>query len=90
MYTVETLSRRLDGMTSTIGGDCMAQQRTRTGGKKLPATVAETDLNLVCLELPSDVHQQFRVEAARVGISRAAMARRLVEEWTARRKSGGK
>ena len=45
----------------------------------------ETGLKLVRLELPTDVHKQFRIEAAREGMSMAALARKLVEEWTAGR-----
>ena len=64
------------------------------------ASTEETGLKLVRLELPTDVHKQFRVEAAREGLSMAAMARKLVEEWiagrsqatpaTPKRKAGGK
>jgi hypothetical protein len=39
-------------------------------------------------EIP-DVHRQFRVEAAKEGLSMAAVARRLVEEYL-KRKSAGK
>ena len=56
----------------------------------MPAVAEETELKLVRLELPPEVHKQFRIEAAKEGLSMAAMARRLVEEWTARRKAGGK
>ena len=56
----------------------------------MPAVAEETGLKLVRLELTPDVHKQFRVEAAKEGLSMAALARRLVEEWTAKRKVGGK
>jgi plasmid stability protein len=56
----------------------------------MPAIAEETGLELVRLEMPSEVHKQFRVEAAKEGLSMAAMARRLVEEWTAKRNAGGK
>jgi plasmid stability protein len=42
---------------------------------------------LVRLELPKSTHQDFRVEAAKEGRSMANMARRLVEEWLAKRKA---
>jgi hypothetical protein len=56
----------------------------------MPVAPAETGLKLVRLELTPEVQRQFRVEAAKEGLSMAKMARRLVEEWMARRKGGGK
>ena len=47
-------------------------------------------LKLVRLELPPEVQKQFRVEAAKEGMSMAAMARRVVEEWIAKRQKGAK
>jgi len=63
---------------------------TTEEGKKMSAVAKQTGLKLVRLELPSDVHGQFRVEAAKEGMSMAALARRLIEKWTANRKRGGK
>ena len=56
----------------------------------MPATTQERGLKLVRLELPPDVQKQFRVEAAKEGMSMAAMARRVVEEWVAKRTKGGR
>jgi hypothetical protein len=68
----------------------MAKKRQATGGRKMAAVAADTGLKLVRLELPPAVHRDFRVEAAKEGASMASMARRLIEEWTAKRKQGGK
>ena len=68
----------------------MAKKRAEMGGRKMSAVVEETGLKLVRLELPTDVHKQFRVEAAKEGLSMAALARKLVKEWTTKRKVGGK
>jgi hypothetical protein len=58
------------------------------GGKPVNAT--GTLLKIVRLELPDALHKQFRVEAAKEGVSMASMARRLVEEWMSKRKAGSK
>lgn len=58
------------------------------GGRGMP-TAVEAEAKSIRLELPPDVHQQFRVEAAKEGASMAAVARRLVEDYL-RRKSGAK
>ena len=57
------------------------------GAKRMSAV--EVEAKSIRLELPPDVHQKFRVEAAKEGMSMAAVARRLVEEYL-KRKSGGK
>jgi hypothetical protein len=67
----------------------MAKKRIEAEGKKMPATVEQPGLKLVRLELTPAVHQQFRVEAAKEGTSMASMAKRLVEEWVAKRAKGG-
>ena len=64
----------------------MARAKTK-GAKNVIAT--EIEAKSIRLELPPDVHQQFRVEAAKEGMSMAAVARRLVEEYL-KRKVGGK
>jgi hypothetical protein len=56
------------------------------GAAKMPATV-ETEAKSIRLELEPDTHQQFRVEAAKEGMSMAAVARRLVEEYLKRKTS---
>jgi hypothetical protein len=71
------------------GGD-VAKKRAEMGGRKMSAVPEDADPKLVRLELSPDVHRQFRIEAAKEGLSMAALARKLVEEWTARRKAGGK
>jgi len=68
----------------------VAKKPTAREGKKMSAIAEDTGLKLVRLEMPPEVHKQFRVEAAKEGLSMAAMARRLVEEWTAKRTAGGK
>ncbi len=67
----------------------MARKQT-TGGKTVPATTTPDQLRAVRLELPLDLHKQFRIEAAKEDTSMAAIARRLVEEWMTKRKAGGK
>jgi plasmid stability protein len=64
----------------------MARAKAK-GAKNVIAT--EIEAKSIRLELPPDVHQQFRVEAAKEGMSMAAVARRLVEEYL-KRKVGGK
>jgi hypothetical protein len=59
-------------------------------GLTMPATTQERGLKLVRLELPPDVQKQFRVEAAKEGMSMAAMARRIVEDWVAKRVKASK
>jgi hypothetical protein len=44
-----------------------------------------TESKSVRIELPAAVQQQFRVAAAMEGKSMAAIAKRLVEEWLAKR-----
>jgi hypothetical protein len=61
----------------------MAAKHVEPDGKR---TVSESGLKLVRLELPPNVHQRFRVEAAKEGLPMAAMARRVIEEWIAKRK----
>lgn len=59
----------------------MAGKQTKTSQ---PAA-AEADAKSIRLELPTDIHQLFRVEAAKEGASMAAVARRLVEEYLKRK-----
>lgn len=68
----------------------MAKKRAEAKTMRTRAVVEEPGLKLVRLELTPAVHRDFRVEAAKEGMSMAALARKLVEEWTARRKGGGK
>jgi hypothetical protein len=67
----------------------MARKQT-TGGKTVPATATPDQVRAVRLELPLDLHKQFRIEAAKEDTSMAAIARRLVEEWMSKRKTGSK
>jgi predicted HicB family RNase H-like nuclease len=55
--------------------------------KKVNATAEK--LRAVRLEVPEDVHEQLRIEAARQDTSLAALARVAVEEYL-KRKGGGK
>jgi plasmid stability protein len=50
--------------------------------------MTDSEAKSIRLELPSHVHQTFRVEAAKEGMSMAAVARRLVEEYLKRKASG--
>ncbi len=70
--------------------DNLAKQTTAERRKKLPAVAEQPSLKLVRLQLPAEVHRQFRIEAAKNGMSMATLARRLVEEWTPKRKNCGK
>jgi hypothetical protein len=79
------------GPVTTPGAtDGPAFKQVEPKGKNVPAIAEETKLMLVRLELPPDVQRKFRVEASREGLSMAKMARRLVEEWTAKRTEGAK
>jgi hypothetical protein len=60
--------------------------RAKKGAKDVIAT--EIEAKSIRLELPPDVHQQFRVEAAKEGMSMAAVARRLVEDYLKRKATG--
>jgi hypothetical protein len=68
-------------------GNAMARKQAK--GTKMAATI-EARPQSVRLELPADLHRQFRVEAAKEGQSMAAVARQLVEEWVKGRKAGAK
>lgn len=59
------------------------------GAKKMAVTT-EPKAKPVRVDLDPAVHQQFRVEAAKEGVSMAAMGKRIIEEWVAKRKSSGK
>ncbi len=53
-----------------------------------PMITTETDMKVVRLELPPDVHRAFRIAAAEDGVSMAVLARKAVDELLARRKGG--
>jgi hypothetical protein len=63
----------------------MARKQTK-GEKAVPTTTSSEQVRAVRLELPIELHKQFRIEAAKEDTSMAAIARRLVEEWMAKRK----
>jgi hypothetical protein len=67
----------------------MARKQTKES-KTMPATETAEQVRAVRLELPLDIHKEFRIEAAKEDTSMAAIARRLVEEWIAKRKAGKK
>jgi hypothetical protein len=67
----------------------MARKQSQ-GGKTVPTVETTEDVRAVRLELPLSLHKQFRIEAAKEDSSMAAIARRLVEEWMSKRKTGGK
>ncbi len=58
-------------------------RKTSKGGK--PVDAVGTELKTVRLELTVADHKRLRVEAAKEGVSMAALARRLVEEFLAKR-----
>ncbi len=51
-------------------------------------TADEPEAKSIRLELTPEDHQRFRVEAAKEGMSMAAVARRLVEDYLKRKASG--
>ena len=63
----------------------MARKRTE---EVKPKTAVEVESKSIRLELSPATHQQFRVEAAKEGLSMAAVARRLVEDYLRRKASG--
>jgi plasmid stability protein len=63
----------------------MARKRTK---EVAPMPAVEVEPKSIRLELPPEVHQQFRVEAAKEGLSMAAVARRLVEDYLKRKANG--
>jgi hypothetical protein len=65
----------------------MASKHTK-GAKPMKAD--EPEGKSIRLELTPEHHQEFRVEAAKEGKSMAAVARRLVEDYLAKRKASGK
>jgi hypothetical protein len=67
----------------------MARKQAK-GDKAVPATETTDQVRAVRLELPIELHKQFRIEAAKEDTSMAAIARRLVEEWMAKRTRGAK
>jgi predicted HicB family RNase H-like nuclease len=64
----------------------MAQKRVRG---KVGRTTTEEKLRAVRLEVPPDVHEKLRIEAAKQDTSLAALARIAVEEYL-KRKAGSK
>lgn len=52
----------------------------RKPNEPMKMIATEVESKSIRLELSPDLHQQFRVEAAKDGTSMAAVARRLVEE----------
>jgi hypothetical protein len=65
----------------------MARKRTK---ETKPMTSVEVEAKSIRLELSPEDHQNFRVEAAKEGLSMAAVARRLVEDYLAKRKASSK
>jgi ParG len=64
----------------------MARKKTT---ETKPMTTVEVEAKSIRLELSPETHQEFRVAAAKEGLSMAAVARRLVEEYL-KRKVGSK
>ncbi len=65
----------------------MTQKQSKGTG---PMAVVEAGPKSIRLELSSEDHRRFRVEAAKEGLSMAAVARRLVKDYLSKRKGGGK
>jgi hypothetical protein len=74
----------------TLGRPAMAKKRP-VEKSPVNAVAAEEDLKAVRLELPTGLHRELRVEAAKRDTHMSALARIAVEEFLARnRKTGGK
>jgi DNA-binding transcriptional LysR family regulator len=70
------------------GANAMTRKQTK---EAKPMAAVETEArSSVRFELSSEDHARFRVEAAKEGLGMAAVARRLVEDYLSRRKTGGK
>lgn len=65
----------------------MAKRKTE---KPVVSATATEELKAVRLELPPDLHRELRIEAAKRDTHMSALARVAVEEFLARRKTGGK
>ena len=68
----------------------MAKRRSNGTKQTLRKAPDETQGKFVRLELDPRMHQDFRVKAAKEGLSMAVMAKKLVEKWVTTRKAGGK
>jgi hypothetical protein len=69
------------------GTNAMARKQTN---ETKPMIAVATEPKSIRLALSPEDHQRFRVEAAKEGLSMAAVARRLVEAYLSQRKTGGK
>jgi hypothetical protein len=63
----------------------MARKKT----EKPEMSAIEAKPKPIRLALPPDLHQQFRVEAAMQGTNMAILARRIIQEYLAKRSKGG-
>jgi hypothetical protein len=63
--------------------------RKKTEQPNMPATQAETEMRAVRLYLPSEIHDEFRVMAARQRTNMALLARKIIEEYVKGQKKGG-
>jgi hypothetical protein len=63
----------------------MAQRKAK---RTKPVIATEVEMKSVRLELSEEAHRQFRIESAKEGVSMAAMAKKLVEDWIAKRRGG--
>ncbi len=62
----------------------MAQRKAK---RTKPVITAEIEVKSVRLELSEETHREFRIESAKEGMSMAAMAKKLVEDWVAKRRA---
>ena len=62
--------------------------RKKTEAPKMPAV--ETKPKPIRLALSPELHQQFRVQAALNGTNMADLARKIIEEYLAKRPRGAK
>ena len=63
--------------------------RKKIEATKMPATQTEGELRVVRLALPPEDHKEFRKLAAAEETNMAILARRIVQEYIARRRKEG-
>jgi hypothetical protein len=63
----------------------MARRQAIAGKPRENSSVDRSGRKLVRLELTSETHRRFRVEAAKEGLPMAIMARSLIEKWLTER-----
>ena len=64
--------------------------RKKVEKPKVPATEEETRMRAVRLFLTADIYSEFKVMAAKDDVPMAVLARRVIEEYVAVKRKGGK